>query len=84
MINFLFPVCSFYLYTMASHMFRVELKTMLYTFLKCQYFNNFIRPTTQKLQMRDKHEQLTTSVQAPQSFLINQEKIDSKAEQKDN
>jgi len=39
-INFLFPVCSFYLYTMASHMFRVELKTMLRSLLKCQWLEH--------------------------------------------
>jgi len=40
MINFLFPVCSFYLYTMASRMFRVELKTMLCSLVKYQPSEN--------------------------------------------
>jgi ABC-type siderophore export system fused ATPase/permease subunit len=82
MINFLFPVCSFYLYTMASHMFRIELKTMLRSLFKCQLLENTIRvgPIIHEMQIRDKPEQLTTSLPIPQSFIIDREKFESKTE----
>ncbi|CAF1229236.1 unnamed protein product [Adineta steineri] len=56
MINFLFPVCSFYLYTMASHMFRVELKAMLYSFFKLQWLKKSIsiRPIDYEMKVKPK------------------------------
>jgi len=82
MINFLFPVCSFYLYTMASHMFRVELKIMLRSLFKCQLLENTIRvgPIIHEMQIRDKPEQLITSLPIPQLFIIDREKFENKTE----
>ena len=54
MINFLFPASSFYLYTLASHIFRRELITTLYSIFRCQCVNNTTRvvPVTNTIPLR--------------------------------
>jgi hypothetical protein len=76
MINFLFPVCSFYLYTMASNMFRVELKNMLRSLLKCQWseYTTRVGPMAFEMQIRTIAESLTIPLLNPQLFMINRNK----------
>lgn len=45
LINFLFPACSFYLYTMASRIFRRELINMLCSTFRCPFVRNTTRVT---------------------------------------
>jgi small-conductance mechanosensitive channel len=52
-IVYLFPVLSFYLYTMASNIFRNELKRLLYSVFTCRWNNiRRIEPTTNDVQLR--------------------------------
>ena len=54
LINFLFPACSFYLYTMTSHMFRRELVNMLYSVCRRPFVANNRRvvPVTNGIPLR--------------------------------
>lgn len=54
MINLLFPACSFYLYTMASHIFRRELINVSYSIFRCPYVNNAVHvaPLTNTIALR--------------------------------
>jgi hypothetical protein len=52
-IVYFFPVSSFYLYTLASNLFRKELKRLLYLPFTCNWNNTRrIEPTTNPVQLR--------------------------------
>jgi hypothetical protein len=51
LIIYLFPVSSFYLYTVASHKFRSELLKLIHSLLHCTWFNptRRIHPTANEI-----------------------------------
>ncbi|UJR32760.1 hypothetical protein I4U23_020219 [Adineta vaga] len=78
-INFLFPVFSFYLYTLASKMFRVELKNMLYSFIKRRRIENNSRvsPSANEINARALPGQVSSLKPKLQMIKSRSKRIDS-------
>ncbi|CAF1049505.1 unnamed protein product [Adineta steineri] len=66
---YLFPVSSFFLYTMSSRTFRSELKNLLHSTFSCKWLNNTgrIQPITDTSTFKNNTGHLSAVVQIPQS-----------------
>ncbi|CAF1351701.1 unnamed protein product [Adineta ricciae] len=79
MINFLFPVCSFYLYTISSQIFRTELKLMFHSLLRCQWNNTNTRiaPSGNELRNRTVPEPIGSITQGARAKKPGMKKVKS-------
>jgi cytochrome b subunit of formate dehydrogenase len=78
LIIFAFPASSFYLYTLASQMFRAELRSMIRDILSCKWSNNATRigPIPNENEIKTVTERLSRSKAIPPLDYSNRKQLE--------